>query len=467
MIKPLKLITIFFSVCSLILFLIIPFFRWRFTDDFAFSVELGQENLFKMLLDRYLTWDARFLMPFSIMWFAAMKFLHYKVLMFLSSLSLLGISYYIIMLFAGYLKQKLSIYNLIVYTALMNGIVFILIYHVHSDLTYWVTGSAYIHSILIMMIWLNNYVNKKPNTLFFFIFSFIVATLSQNITIGILILVFIDFIFNFNSSQRDYYLKLVLLFLIGIMIATFSPGSFVQFKLMQSASYSSQVVSSSLSDYIIHFFKIYVEALKPNILMFLLLPFIFVSVFNAINFKKAVSIKLDFFTNLDFSWKVIIEIIHRNKFYFASIFALTIYWPTLLYGDRYYIGFYIFLLVGIIFSWISVSSIIKKTNFSIVKVKLVILLVLFVSTLYYSKTLLESVKVYKFLYERENLLENNRGSKSLILPVLNFNEFTRTIRTPEISKNPRFFPNATLSLYYCIDSIYAGDVIEKSELNSK
>lgn len=463
MIKIFQRFTIIFSVGSLLLFLIIPFFRWRYTDDFAFAVELDQQNLFNMLLDNYLNWDARFLTPFGILWFASMKFLHHKVLLFLSSLSLVGVSYYIVRLFVNLSEHTISRYYSIVLTALMNGIIFLLFYHVHSNLTYWVSGSAYIHSLLFAMIWLNIYISKKPNTISFFIFTFFVATLSQNITVGLIVLVFIDWIVNDKKEYSKFYRNTFLIFVAGILLATFSPGSFVQLKLMQSTSYS-EVYSPTLQDYIKHFFKLYIEALKPNLLLFVFLPFLFSSIFKAFLFKKSIIHKISLFDGMVFRWNELRNALERYKYYFAAIFALAVYWPTLLYGDRYYIGFYLFLLLGLLRYWLKTANIERAVNISSFKVHFLVLLLIGISTIYYTKTLFESVMVYKFISEREQLLEKNRGIESITLPVLDFGEFTRTIKTPEITKDPIFFPNSTLALYFGIDSIYAGNIIRKREL---
>jgi hypothetical protein len=63
--------------------------------------------------------------------------------------------------------------------------------------------------------------------------------------------------------------------------------------------------------------------------------------------------------------------------------------------------------------------------------------------------------------------KKNIGVKKITLPVLDFDEFSRSVRTPEITNDPSYFSNATMGMYYNIDSIFAGKVVKKSELSLK
>jgi hypothetical protein len=463
-----KIITILLALISLLslaMFLSISFIRWPFTDDFGFYVFLQSDNLFKVLFDKYMNWDARFFMPFSIIWFAAFKFLNFDILLVLSSLSFIGISYILIAIITDGFNLPLSKTNKVLFTALMNGVLFVLLYHVHSSFTYWVTGSSYVHSLFIALYWLRTYNKNERKSILFYMFSFGVATMSQNITVGLAAIVFIDWLSNYNRQSASYYKYLTLIFAVGILLATFSPGSFKQLAYMQSNSYTSSLnASPTIKDYVIHFFKLYTEALKPNILFYLVFPLLIIPIMWGIVKNASVSLNTTFWTFNKINRASIVNFLKGYKYYIASVFSLAVYWPTQLYGDRYYVGFYVFLLIALLFSFLKIVKIEDLKNYSPTKNYFAYVVLMLFLFLYYNKTYQESVIVHKFMKQREVLLEKNKGVKKITLPVLDFDEFSRSVRTPEITNDPSCFSNATMAMYYNIDSIFAGKVVPKAEL---
>lgn len=465
-----KAILVILSTCSLILFLSISFYRWKCADDFLFLKEFEDKSVLEISIEKYLHWDAKFLMPFFIVWLTMLKFLGFKILLPIASISFILCSYFIIKIIKTQCTLSYSKSDIFILIAVLNLFFFLSLYNIHSYTLYWLAGSVYIHAMLLALIWLFIYLRnnkeKKRSSLFFYLFTFFISTSLQNITLGLFVLVIIDlyseyFIAGFDShpfnSKRD---KLILFFcfLIGIVVSTISPGSLNQYSLMHGSNYS-EYVDHEFAEYIKHFFELNLDAIKTNGIHLLIFAFSFVIIL--FYFSKSQILQFKFF---NFHKKEpFFYYIYKLRWFIMSFCTLMIYWPTLLIGGRYYIGLYFYLFIALVFIIIDRTEIIKNTKSSAFYL-FIVFLVLNYGIYMYLHTLRDNYLAYKFINQREEYLSNNKGANRIYLEILDFSTFTRTSRSPEISNNPNYYVNQNYSTYYCVDTIIGKEVITKSDL---
>jgi hypothetical protein len=462
--KVKKFIAVFLSLSSLIVFFIISFFRWKYNDDYVFPKMLETQSLLNFAIDHYMNWDAKFLMPFGLFWFGIVKYLNFDILMPLASISFIGISFLIVKIFEQQTNVSFSIINKIILTSIVNGCLFLLMYHTHGDLLYWMSGSVYIHGEMFSLLWVYLFYKKMYSKTIFLVFTFFVSTIPQNIAFGLSFLILIEAAAQQSNELKKRYLLIFSLFVIGISLSTFSPGSFKQLAYMQSSSYNNIAANNNtVFDYIIHFFKIYIEALTPNYVLFILLSLFYIlTSYIVINMRvKKINFIMAPYINKKFDSKSLLNTALTYKWFLASFFSLTIYWPTMLYGNRYYLGFYIFLFIALVLflnKHVEAEKRINNLGFILILGLIVFFLVR------YSITLKESFLVNKFMKDREQILRENRGADELTLDVLDFSSFTRSIRTSEISHDSNYVTNLNYASFYNIKTIKARNVITKNQL---
>jgi hypothetical protein len=241
---------------------------------------------------------------------------------------------------------------------------------------------------------------------------------------------------------------------------------------MQAESYRLGELKPSLLDYIIHFFKLYIEALKPNLNSLIILVFltVIVSIFLQNRTPNSISINFkEFIFKKDKFLDKILSLISSYKWLIVAIFCLAVYWPTMLYGYRYYIGFYYFLVLALLFF---LYKVVKKTDNEHIesysfKKFLVPLILIVTFSFFYFKTLSESIIVSAFMKDRINKIELHRGNKSVEVEALDFSTFTRSVRTSELSLNCNYVTNQNYSNFFNIDSIKVSNFLTKEELKKK
>jgi hypothetical protein len=447
----------FLSILSLIFFVLISLTRWKFADDYVFPITLQKTSVISFAFKNYMNWDAKFLMPFFLLWFTAVKYLSFKILMLLASFSFIGISYCLLIVITDSKKLIVGVKEKIILVATINIFTFIILYDSLSELLYWMSATCYVHSMLIGLIWLIYYNRKKKFSIFFYLFTFFVSSLPQNISLGLSMIVFIDLLVNDSKKQ---YLLLFIIFIFGVSASTFSPGSIIQLQSMQKLHYADSEQINSLSSYILHFFKIYTEALKVNYVFMFLFSFLLILLSRSLagQILTKFIIRVNHLTNIKIDFKLFLT---KYKYFFASFFCLSVYWPTLLYGYRYYYGFYIFIFLALIISINSQQIEIKMLN---LKIYLLICPIIIISFLVYLNTLNESIIVANFIEKRNQILVKNKGKTKVDIPSLNINTFTRAVRFTDIDANPNYCTNLYYSEIYGIDTVISSYQLTREQI---
>ncbi len=453
-------------------FLAIAFVRWQFHDDLAFQMQLDNEGLFGFCLNKYLNWDARFMTPFGFTWFFLYKFIGFPFLLFFVSVCFFASSWLIIKLIKRQFELNLSSQTHFIVASVLNVCLWYSLNNILSFTLYWMTASSYVLNIMLALLWANSYFSKHKNgeqyKLAFYLFSFIVAASCQNISLGLCGIVFIDLIVEFLNRKVNGFkqflkqFKLMVVFGVGVVAATISPGSFVQLQKMQADTYSSQTVQHGIKHYIDHFIHLYVEAFKSNGVLLLASAVVLVLSLILLSQSKYVLKKVNWSHSLKFK-----NLLADNKWYFAAFFALMIYWPTLLYSDRYYIGFYFFLFIALSMSIMRLFEK-KESDFDYGLGKVSIGFILAGGAYLFFMTFAESSIIHKFMEERHKYLEENRGAKVIYLDALNFSKgnFIETNISSEIRKQANYHENNVLAKYYEIDSVLPKKYLSKEDLVS-
>lgn len=465
-----KKVLYFFASLSLVLFLAISFVRWQFHDDLSFQNQLNTIPFFEFLYDKYMNWDARFLTPFGIAWFFIYKFIGYPYLLVLISVSFFFISWYIVKLIVKQANLSLELGQKLLLTALLNFLLWFSLQSLLPYTLYWTTASGYIVNVLFALIWIDFYLKQRENERFsvaFYLYTFFVSTSSQNITLGVWAIIFVDFLIHFlrkeKAKSKQQFLLLVL-FSIGIVFATISPGSFVQLKKMQQFSYNGKAVEVPFVAYVDHFIHFYLDAFTSNGFYIIASALLF-CFFTVIIYQK--SIAFNSFKTVVFKFKLI-ELLKNTKWYLAAFFSLMVYWPTLLYSDRYYVGFYFFLFIALSFTLFKLISFKQDARKYLVLHFFVIAFSIGSCFIFY-QSFCDSYLVHQFMKKRHALLEENRGKSKIQLNALNFNlgSFSKTTQSTEIAKSAARFENKSLSGYYKIDTVISSKFLTKQELKKQ
>jgi hypothetical protein len=462
-----------FSLASIVAFLAISFVRWQFHDDLSFQMQLEQQGLLKFTVDKYLNWDARFLTPFGFIWFALYKYIGFPGILVLVSFSFFICSWLIVRIVCREFTIKINGQLHLIAASVLNILIWYSLRNISSFTLYWTTASVYIINVMLALFWADVYLKKiRGNgkyTLSFLIFSFFVASSCQNITLGLLGMIGIDLMITFFKKDlilhvtKGEQIKLFVVFIIGVIAATVSPGSMVQLNKMQEGNYDAEATKHGIKHYIDHFIHLYLDAFKSNSIWLIGSAFLFVVVIIIINNKKIEWNKMNGLKALFSPWRLLFN----NKWYFAAFFSLMIYWPTLLYSDRYYIGFYFFLFIALCFTLLRMVRI-REDNFNFSAIKLALVLILSGGIFLFCASFKESLLVHKFMVKRHEFLEQNRGTNSVSIDAIDFGKggFSPVCRSSEIRKDFKYHENRILSGFYNIDTVKPAKYLSKNDLEN-
>lgn len=238
--KNLKIYFTSISIVSIILILLSSLITWPSADDFSVYRLARDYNIFSYVFHIYFNADGRFF-----------SFLIQSILLHLFNLKLsylivfIGSLNFIILIFLlSKLIKKLEGNNnkiLLSFFFVNIPIMFITLFPVLKENVYWATGSVYIATSVLTVIWIylvyvflfGNYkIKNKYFSILMIIFSFFVGGISQNLSLSLIFIVISFLIISRNICEykiNKIVILISILFLTaGSILMYLAPGNFIR-----------------------------------------------------------------------------------------------------------------------------------------------------------------------------------------------------------------------------------------------
>lgn len=434
------------AVLSMIMFLVISLLRWPFADDYGFIRAFENKGVFEYAWYIYANLDARWIMPLTVISLAIFKYLGFTASMLVASVNFALSAYFTVRILDKKGNWKLSKYDTFIMTAALNFIIWVLSYDYLSSSLYWFSATPYNLSIAGGLAWIYYYITRTEKKFgwLFYISVFIATSTPQMVSVPILFIVLFDLYNNWSNQRRRSLLILSLFIVFVILASTISPGSFNQYNLMHHDVYYTQSGAGKLKMYLLHFIEFNRDALNGRFLYFILFALVIIA---SVYGLKGRVLK-DGFVEFKKMWQL-----NNVKYIIIAFSSLIIYWPTFLTGGRYYEAFTYYFLIGII---LYAASVFKVRTFDRVNVyQLLPLLLLFACSIFiYGRVINQSLIVKRFMTYRDHALKTS-GDKQMNLEAVDFNTFSRPVRSVEIGPDASYFINNNMAVFYGKDSVRA------------
>lgn len=232
--KSLNKIIIFLCLVSILFLSFNAFYK---TDDYGFMCNLNEVGIIENCICGYFSWDGRFLslgalVQCCIIHFFSIKFVFlFWTLCFLSS----GFLIQYILINGSY---KLDFTPNLTTGLLLSVLLWFISIPILNEVVYWGVGGVYAFDLLVGAIWVVLFlkyqkardINSPP---LFFFFTVLTGGLTQNLTIPLIVLVFISLYTSRKDKDKKKFYFLTFLFLcVGLCFIQFAPGTKIRMEHM-------------------------------------------------------------------------------------------------------------------------------------------------------------------------------------------------------------------------------------------
>ena len=213
-----------------------------FADDYGFMSGVEKIGVLKTCIEGYYNWDGRFLSLGAILQCSVIKYFKVELITFIWSTCFLLSGYFMFKILS--LERKITFENKkhqSVFAILLISILWIgSIKHIPETI-YWATGGVYSFQLLLGAIWayLFIYIEKKEISIvtkfLFLLFSVIQGASTQNLTLPLMTLVFIEILSNFKEKTNlGFKILIFIALLCGLAFITFAPGNTLRMQVSGS-----------------------------------------------------------------------------------------------------------------------------------------------------------------------------------------------------------------------------------------
>lgn len=338
------LLAISLIAISLILLLNINTFYWA--DDYSFLLDLNKYGVLDNCLRLYKVWDGRFLSVGAFVQGFLINHVKIEVITFFWNILFLISGYVLFNIVIVELKLEID-KNTKFLLCLVTSVCFWLGSYLHTNQTiYWATGGVYSFNLFLGVFWILFYlkINLKTNLKFilFLIFSFITGATTQNLTIGLITLVFINIFINFlerNKSEIKFNVIILLFLISGLSVLMLSPGNAIRIAEFPEFNSNNITFLGLLKNFTVVIENYYLRSKYLIILTFVC----------GIAFRILIKLDLFSFLKINFNTISFVIIIKNIKWLLVSLSTLTpfIFIPSLAV-DRTLIYFMAFIVIFIL-----------------------------------------------------------------------------------------------------------------------
>ncbi|WP_310555628.1 DUF6056 family protein [Flavobacterium sp.] len=239
MIKPKKIIfklVSFFSLIVIISILLLNLNTFYWADDYNFMVDLETNGILQNCIKGYFNWDGRFLSLAAFFQGFFLKYIQIEFVTLFWSLCFLGSGlflYKIITLELNFSKAKSN--HKIIFFIVTSLILWLGSYSHLFETIYWGTGGVYSLDLLLGALWIYIFLRFQKNNfsiqskILFFLFSIIIGSTTQNLSVAVITLLLITMCIDFLDSKKTslkYNSLLLLALIFGLLFIVLAPGNF-------------------------------------------------------------------------------------------------------------------------------------------------------------------------------------------------------------------------------------------------
>lgn len=400
-----------FTAMMVILSICINTFYW--SDDYAFMVKLDKNGVIGNCIYGYNTWDGRFFALVAFFQGFLLKYIQIEVVTFFWTITFILSGLFLVKI----IQQELIFNNnkQLLLGFLLTTTFWLGCYKHLSETVYWGTGGGYSLDLLLAAVWIYWYFKLLThdftiaNKIYFLLFSFIVGATTQNLTIALLCLIFIDIIIKLLKKEKKnlgFYSLLFAIVFAGMLFISIAPGNFTR---MEKTGIQS--VDLSVLSLLKGFLKVGFAYAKISVVLIVL------SIFTAIGMVFLLQ------PNAKFTLKSIvlfprnkalfIQFLSDYKWLFVAICTIVpfIIAPRLAF-PRTSLFFMYFLLIFIVVFVMRMFSNAENNSISETKssVGYLIFNTIFILGIGFGVyNFAKGIELKKFISQRENLLQSNQG----------------------------------------------------------
>lgn len=436
---------IFFLVLISVVFLLLiflAFFSQRLGDDYKFPLLIQEHNVFNYCWDMYMNWDGRAIAPLGVLIYLFIGYMPHEMVVIIWLLLFVLSNMIIVQLVT---KATLNKINVVIGSILVTGFLIIGMQdHIASSLFSAVTG-LYIPIFFFCILWYYLFRKGWHKTKFrtFLFFTILISTLSQMYIAAITVLFLIEIVSRKGKIELRNILKkrnfiILLVLFLGQLVINISPGTLKRYGISKDGYYAESVSNEvTIKELLFHDLHLNYICLSESLLIIIfgVVAGIVIGSIQRVENNTSNSEKLPF--------------LKRYKYLLAAMASMLIFYPILLFENRYLLSFQIFFFV--FFMEISYSFIKRRDIFNTMKVQwlLGISLVLISSILGYQ--LKFRYAMYNFIEKRELLLERNRGSDEYLVEY--FEEENPPFMIKSYGINKFSFIKSQTEIFFDIDTI--------------
>lgn len=414
--KTLFSISLIFIV--LILLLNVNTFYWA--DDYFFMMSTTKNGILQHCINGYYASDGRFLSIGAFVQGFLLRYYSVQFITFFWNVCFLISGILTFYIAKEDLNLKISKKQSLLFGLITSIIIWVGSYNHIAQTVYWATGGVYSFSLLVGLLWIMLYNSKLKNNEYFnhlflfLLFSFIAGSTTQNLSISLIALVFINIlidVFDKKYVNLKFNILTILFLIAGILFISLAPGSEKRITIVNDPQYNS------VKYFLINLYKIskyfFTQNLMLIVLSIIISLFFKMSVFNSmINLKK---IKLIFPNSRT-------NIISFLKSYKWLIIAISSYLPFIIIpravAVRTVIYFGFFMVVFILITILKKDSSSVLINKSYKKIISSLVVLLFMGSFYYLIFNLEKgFELKKEITKREYILKNGKN-KTVTISVI-------------------------------------------------
>lgn len=400
-----------FTVMIVILSICINTFYW--SDDYAFMVKLDKNGVIGNCIYGYNTWDGRFFALVAFFQGFLLKYIQIEVVTFFWTLTFILSGLFLIKI----IQQELKLDNKkqLLLGFLLTATFWLGCYKHLSETVYWGTGGGYSLDLLLAAVWIYWYFKLKVNNftitnrIFYILFSFIVGATTQNLTIALLCLIFIDIIIKLLKKERTnigFYSLLFIIVFAGMLFISIAPGNFTR---MEKTGIHS--VDFSFISLLKGFLNVGFAYMKISVVLILLS--IFTAIAMVFLFQPNAKLNLKSVVFFPSNKTLVIKFLSDYKWLFVAISTILpfIIAPRLAF-PRTSLFFMYFLLIFIIVFVMRMFS--KAENNYIedsksINAYLILNIIFILGIGFGTYNFVKGIELKKFISQRENLLQSNHG----------------------------------------------------------
>ncbi len=401
---------------NIMLIMCICMFTFYWADDYNFLFDISKKGIINNCIHNYFNWDGRFLSLSAFVQAFLLKFI---------KIEFVTLFWCICFLLSGFLLAKTTLNQLKIKLSLPNMIGFcltIMVFFFYSarphmaQTIFWGTGGVYSFSLFLGSLWIYIYVKNQElrwnytKKILFLIFSFIIGSTSQNLSIAIITLILFDnliFFLTDKTKLKNYNLLIFIFVILGLSLIMLSPGNLK--RLSEINEYQNKISFFDLINNFLYVLKSYFHSMKYGIATFIIC---ILSIKLLITAKSINQIPVFNFCKNGF----LITFFKKTKWLFVALSTITpfIVMPIMA-SERTMIFFHFFIFLFLL------TLFFDNNNFTYRKIKyanyiglLLLITIYSKSIVFLAKNINSGIELKKIISERENLLESSKNKEVTI-----------------------------------------------------